>query len=150
MDRWNQSEVVVRAAARCADVPRTIGDWEGADQQLDSRQIALAKIYGYVMRRYVHRKSSDAVTVMLVCGRPGPIAVHTPDICFQGGGFAMKAVPQGFRLDVPARRAKRSLRPRDLKRTASASWSAGRGRQTVPGRAPDKPRIQVLASSGTL
>jgi hypothetical protein len=25
-------------------------------------------------------------TILLVCGRPGPVSVHTPDICYQGIG----------------------------------------------------------------
>jgi Protein of unknown function (DUF3485) len=99
--RWKRSEGLDRAAARCVDVPRTIGEWEGADEELDARQLSLAKINGYIWRRYVHRLSGDAITVMLVCGRPGPIAVHTPDVCFQGGGMEMKTSPQRFRLDVP-------------------------------------------------
>jgi hypothetical protein len=93
-DRWSQSDRLEQAAALCVNVPSTIGEWDGADQELDASQIALAKINGYIMRRYVHRRSGDLITVMLLCGRPGPISVHTPDICFQAGGLEMKATPQ--------------------------------------------------------
>jgi hypothetical protein len=31
------------------------------------------------------------VEVILVCGRPGPIAVHTPDVCLRGNGHSLVA-----------------------------------------------------------
>src|SRR5262249_3307878 len=37
-------------------------------------------------RRYVHRNGAE-VTVFMICGRPGPVSVHTPDICYGGLGF---------------------------------------------------------------
>lgn len=50
-----------------------------------------AGLTGYAMRRYVHRKTGRALSVLLVCGRPGPIAAHTPEICFQGAGYVQMA-----------------------------------------------------------
>ena len=50
------------------------------------RMIKVAELDGYLLRRYVSRQG-DAVTVLLVCGRPGPISVHTPETCYGGVGY---------------------------------------------------------------
>ena len=33
------------------------------------------------------------VGVLLLCGRPGPVSVHTPDLCFPGAGFQEAGEP---------------------------------------------------------
>src|SRR5262249_47338187 len=52
-------------------------------------------IAGYVYRRYRHARTGDEFTVLLLCGRSGPMSVHTPDVCYRGAGFtqAAPAVP---------------------------------------------------------
>jgi hypothetical protein len=36
---------------------------------------------------------------LIVCGRPGPIAVHSPDICYRGAGYILLANPSPFTLE---------------------------------------------------
>ena len=85
--RWETPpELAARNLASIGLVPETIGDWTGLSQQLDPRVMEIAEIDGYLMRRYVNDRG-DAVSVLLVCGRPGPISVHTPDICYAGIGY---------------------------------------------------------------
>ena len=47
-----------------------------------------------VSRRYVHRQTGHALQVMILCGRPGPIAVHPPTACFTGAGYRLAAAPR--------------------------------------------------------
>jgi hypothetical protein len=84
---WSTSEEPAASAARLADVPRTIADWDGHSQEINPRELEIAEVAGHLLRRYVRRGTHEAVTVLIVCGRPGPICVHTPDICFSGQGF---------------------------------------------------------------
>jgi hypothetical protein len=51
------------------------------------------------MRRYT--SGSEAITVILMCGRAGHMAVHTPDICYRGAGYEMAGEPAKFRLAAP-------------------------------------------------
>jgi hypothetical protein len=85
--RWSVSHAVENAVARLERVPMTLGDWKGRSLTMDREQLAMAEIAGYVARRYERSGGGTAVTVLLVCGRPGPISVHTPDICYSGAGF---------------------------------------------------------------
>jgi hypothetical protein len=86
-NRWHSSGELKRAAARLDTVPLTIGEWQGDVQELEPWQVEKAELEGYLMRRYVHATSGEAVTVLLVCGRPGPISLHTPDVCYRGIGY---------------------------------------------------------------
>jgi hypothetical protein len=99
--RWFASAELEQATARLARVPRVVGDWEGTDQELDARTIAVADLSGYVMRRYVNRRTGAAVSMLLVCGRPGPTAQHTPEVCYVGAGFTAKEAPTHAAISIP-------------------------------------------------
>jgi hypothetical protein len=104
-DRWHTSDVLERAIARLDQVPRRVGDWEGQDQELDPRQMARAEIDGYLMRRYVQRSSGAEVNVLLVCGRAGPTALHSPDVCYAGAGFTAAVAPARHEVSSSGRAA---------------------------------------------
>ena len=73
-DRWSTSGEVEAAVARCKNLPLRIGEWSGEEANpLPDEEINLAEIAGYVTRKYTHSKG-DQVHVLLLCGRPGPIA----------------------------------------------------------------------------
>ena len=93
--RWGGRESLDEPLARLARVPASFGDWEGQDQALDERQRVRAGIEGYVLRRYRNRHTGAQVMVLLVCGRVGPIAVHTPDVCYEGAGYTRTGDVEG-------------------------------------------------------
>jgi hypothetical protein len=92
-DRWGTSGALARAIARLDRIPRSVGDWEGRDVAMDRRQIERAQIRGYLARKYRNVRDGREVTVLLVCGRPGPISVHTPDVCYAGAGYEPGSPP---------------------------------------------------------
>jgi hypothetical protein len=87
--RWHRSAALERALARVADVPLRIGSWQGHALPTDPEVFAQARAEAYWMRRYQETGTARAVTVILMCGRPGPLAVHTPDVCYRGAGYEM-------------------------------------------------------------
>jgi hypothetical protein len=115
-NRWVSTAALDRATARMAELPLNVGEWEGQAGSLEDRQLQLADASGHLLRRYVNRRTGDVVSVLLLCGRPGPMAVHTPDVCFGGMGLqpvkapAKHAGPAGtgdlwvtvFKKDVPS------------------------------------------------
>ena len=62
--------------------------------ELDAEDVSQARLAGYSWRRYQNTATGDAVSVLLLCGRPGPLSVHTPDACYGGGGYEMAAPPR--------------------------------------------------------
>jgi len=85
--RWSAARELATASAKLTTIPHVVGDWVGTDSQLDSRQASLGRIDSAVSRQYVNSKTGRAVTILLVCGRPGPISVHTPEVCYAGSGY---------------------------------------------------------------
>lgn len=98
--RWSVSHAIEEAVAKVDRLPMKLGDWQGQKLELDRAQLTMAEIAGYVARRYEDRRGGDAVTILLVCGAPGPISVHTPDICYSGAGFDPIGSPQELSLPI--------------------------------------------------
>ncbi len=146
--RWVPSNEPELAAARLSSVPKTIGPWEGTDEQLDQRQANQIKqvgMTGYLLRRYVNTKTGQVLNVQIYCGPPGPTSVHAPEICQEGAGYKHVGSPksrQEIRTEGPFPRAEFWVDRFDKDgpvpdpRRITYSWSA-----TGQWHAPDSPRF---------
>ena len=86
--RWVDSHDLELAKAHLASVPTQVGDWVLTDEkQISQKEQQIAGIVGFLSRVYLNQRTQQSVSVLLVCGRPGAIAVHTPDVCFEGAGY---------------------------------------------------------------
>ena len=88
-DRWKESEELKNALGRLDRVPMAIGDWVGRDVAVDPREMVAAELDGCLMRRYENTRTHRAATLFIVCGRPGPVSLHTPEVCYPGVGYEM-------------------------------------------------------------
>jgi hypothetical protein len=95
--RWKDGRELETAVARLNDVPLTVGEWSGRDEGLDAQEVAQAGLAGTWRRRYVHRRTGATLTVLLMCGRSGAAAVHTPEWCYRGVGYEPER-PQRLRV----------------------------------------------------
>jgi hypothetical protein len=144
--RWSPSADPMTAAARCDDVPMNLGDWEGQAREVNLRELALAEVVGHLYRDYVNRRTGQKVSVLLVCGRPGPISVHTPDVCYRGVGYEIVGGQSKHQIKpvelFTARFSKQGVPPEPLRIFwcwgSSGSWAA-----------PDQPRL-TFARAGAL
>jgi hypothetical protein len=91
-NRWNVSDGPERAAARLSQVPITFGDWDGRPGELPTRHVSVAELSGAHVCEYVNRRTGSVISALLVCGRPGPVSVHTPEICYTGAGYEVVGV----------------------------------------------------------
>jgi hypothetical protein len=97
--RWGISESRAATAARLTTLPAKVGEWNSDDVPLDPRQIRTAEADAALQRRYVRRRPGEdriEATLIVLCGRPAPLAAHTPDICFENSGYRMEDEPQVF------------------------------------------------------
>lgn len=104
-DRWGPSTERENAVKRLADVPLLIGDWDGQTREIDPSEFEVARIDGYLMRDYVNRRTGSHVSILLVCGRPGPVSVHTPDVCYRGAGYESVAAPAEYAVPLDSSEA---------------------------------------------
>lgn len=85
-DRWTAPVETTQAAERLNEIPLEIGDWEGEVIDVKPNEAGVG-VAGFIKRRYVHRKTGTVVSLLLVCGRPGPVSIHTPEACYGASGF---------------------------------------------------------------
>lgn len=92
--RWVDKPNVEAIAGKLKELPNQFGDWflvedqklpEGAQNQLHC--------YGYTLQVFQNSKTGRRVTSAVLFGPRGPIAVHTPEICYSGQGV----IPSGTR-----------------------------------------------------
>ncbi|MCI0702588.1 MAG: EpsI family protein [Planctomycetia bacterium] len=100
-NRWGTSEDVRVAAAKLDGVPRSFGDWTGTDVPIEPKVLRIAEAAGHVSRTYTNRKTGAQVSVLLLCGPAGPIAAHTPEVCYAGNGFSMSGNPTRKTVALP-------------------------------------------------
>lgn len=149
--RWSQSKDLTDALARIDRVALDVGDWRGKPFEFDVNQLKQAEILGHLARRYENTRDGSALTVLLVCGRPGPISVHTPDVCYAGIGYEPSDEPAS--VPIPGEEGTQGrdvFTVTDFRKTASPvpaplrifwSWSDG-----GPWRTPENPRLTFAPS----
>lgn len=87
-NRWHRPVELATGIDRLQLVPDTIGDWRVTHSEKIEEAVRIrAGMEGYIFRHYEDQLNTKKITVLLMCGRPGPLCVHTPDICYRGAGF---------------------------------------------------------------
>lgn len=86
-ERWARSKAIDSWVGALEKVPMNFGDWEATPQELEKDVLEAGEIEGYLMRRYRNTRNDQMIDVLIVCGRPGPISVHTPEACYGGSGY---------------------------------------------------------------
>jgi hypothetical protein len=81
--RWGPVPDLLAAGAHLSTLPAQIGDWQlVSDEPIDERTLQMLSCAGHVKRQYVNRKTGETIWVAILVGPSGPIAVHTPEICY--------------------------------------------------------------------
>lgn len=88
-NRWGASEDLQAAAAKLQRVPTSFGAWRSSENPIDPEILKKAEAIGSVSRVYENQNDRTRISVLLLCGRSGPIGAHTPDICYAGLGYKM-------------------------------------------------------------
>ena len=85
--RWSHSENLVETGDRLSQLPDSCGNWELVEkQELDASSADLLRCYGSEVRQYRHTSRGTLVTIAVLFGPRGPIAVHRPEICYSSIG----------------------------------------------------------------
>ncbi len=101
-DRWSFSGELDAACARLPkqDEAMTVGDWKGRPaKELPHEDIVIGEIAGYFNQEFTHPNGS-VIHVLVLCGRPGPIAVHSPEVCLGGEGCTLDGRRERLGVDL--------------------------------------------------
>jgi hypothetical protein len=100
--RWTPLPPLEPYTEQLTRLPAVIGLWVSVDAPLDDPDsLAKAGIHGYFSKFYRHQQSNEQVSVLIVCGRPGPISVHTPDICYRSAGYVPTTEATSVDVSLP-------------------------------------------------
>lgn len=80
-----------------SEIPTEFGDWKlTTEKPLAENAQRQLRCYGSTTRVYQNLNTGDSVTVAVLFGPRGPIAVHTPDVCYVSQG-TKPAAPRSVR-----------------------------------------------------
>jgi len=99
-ERWGTSADVETAAETLKSFPTTIGVWDSSEFELSANMLKTAEVAGCLSRRYVNRVDGNTITLLIFCGRPGPISLHPPTACFPSAGLSLEAPPTRCRVSA--------------------------------------------------
>jgi hypothetical protein len=102
-NRWRSSNELAASCAKLPhqDEPLIVGEWRGRPgAPLPEQELLIGQIAGYFSQVFTHPKGY-AVNVLIVCGRPGPIAVHSPEVCLGGEGYTALGPKKRQSLSLP-------------------------------------------------
>ena len=103
--RWKTQADFPGLAAQLDDVPLVIGDWQGNAIAANKVAIRAADCDGLLLRVYRNTRDGREVSVLILLGRPGPLSVHVPEVCYRGQGYRQKGSIVERDLDVSSRSA---------------------------------------------
>lgn len=102
--RWGeQPDERVAADRLVTPLPESFGNWKYQYKHEFSKEVKnVLQCRAYINHVYENQQTGDVVTVAVIVGPHGPVAVHTPEICYSSRDYS-----------IAAAREKKSLQTRD-------------------------------------
>lgn len=86
--RWEPTAALEPLAERLQSLPDAVGAWRLKEsKQLPTGIVTELQCTGYISRVYVHSHTGAEVAVAVLAGPAGPIAVHTPELCYSSRDY---------------------------------------------------------------
>ena len=102
-NRWGLTEDLQAVGRRLEELPAEFGDWQLVESsELGEAASQMLEAYGYVGGVYRQQSTGAHVTMFVLVGPVGPIAVHTPEVCFGSRVYELIESRQPFALDNPS------------------------------------------------
>jgi hypothetical protein len=148
--RWGVPADVTTLGERLESLPGNDlvgkdGPWQLAENSRLEPAIAnILECVGHLKRTYVHRQTGETVNVAVMLGPPGPIAVHTPEICYSARDYKFEHARE--RVEVPTVEGRTDAfwaltldakNPGDNRLRVYYAWTVG-----GPWQASERPRFQ--------
>ncbi len=86
--RWGGGQSGHAYGEKLQLLPDQIGGWTSlGNLELPKSTTDMLRCYGYCFRAYRNSQTGQQVTMAILVGPRGPIAVHSPDICYPSQGM---------------------------------------------------------------
>jgi hypothetical protein len=91
-NRWGHRPDILSASVRLEQLPMAIGEWQAKDDDpMDPATERLLQCAGKVNRVYENDRTGERVSVAVLLGPAGPIAVHTPEVCYSSQNYRVES-----------------------------------------------------------
>jgi Protein of unknown function (DUF3485) len=101
-NRWGPSDALPKASKVFAQLPHEFGNWQLVDSQpLAPAARGILQCHNDSQGLYKNGQTGEQVLFTLLLGPPGPMAVHTPEICYGSIDQLPLAQRQRIVLDPP-------------------------------------------------
>ena len=99
-NRWGPSPDVLAVAKKLKDIPDRVGSWQlKVSDEMDDFTANMLQCAGYILRTYENLDTGESVNMFIILGPPGPISVHTPEVCYDSQGYPIRDPRQRVRID---------------------------------------------------
>lgn len=86
--RWIGADELKTAGNRLSELPAKCGNWRLTNTSILADNAAkLLRCHGSIIREYQNSQTGEVVNVAVLFGPRGPIAVHTPEVCYSSVGM---------------------------------------------------------------
>jgi len=100
--RWGNPVDMTGLAARLQSIPAVVGDWQvESTRELEPQVRNVLECAGSICRTYQNRNTGETVNVVILLGPAGPMAVHTPEICYSSLAHRQLGPRQAIDLTDP-------------------------------------------------
>jgi hypothetical protein len=100
--RWIDRSKQQSISKSITELPTSVGDWTmQKDVPLERAAISLLNPYGYINRVYANEKTGWIISIAVLYGLKGPIAVHTPEVCYSSRDFIILGDKTVYTLPIP-------------------------------------------------
>lgn len=81
-NRWGLEPEALAAGKKLEEVPAEFGSWKlVAKQEMDEQSRKMLETFGEAGGMYENIETGARVSVFVIVGPPGPVALHVPEIC---------------------------------------------------------------------
>jgi len=96
--RSSRAQQLAMAAEQVRRLPATCGEWIGVEREIDDPDsLRRAGAERFAIRSYQSRDSSETATVLLLCGKAGPLSTRTANLCQRGAEYSEEGEPRGWK-----------------------------------------------------
>ncbi|MDA9840526.1 EpsI family protein [Rubripirellula sp.] len=85
--RWSAKTDLKAQGQKLTTLPEVAGDWRLTSKpEMDESALRILQCHGWDQRQYRNEITGQIITVAVMFGPRGPMAVHTPEVCYDSVG----------------------------------------------------------------
>ncbi len=97
--RWEVPADMLAIGKALERFPSQVGPWQVVSNEALSETVTqVLECTGYVLRNYTNPETGETVSLGLLLGPSGPMAIHTPDICYSSQAYDRVDEPKQVKI----------------------------------------------------